>query len=45
MGVCLIILKDIPDNSIDVVITDPLYEINFMSKARDKPGISYNIDL
>ena len=27
---CLMIHKDIPDNSIDAVITDPPYEINFM---------------
>ena len=32
---CLIILKDIPNNSIDAVITDPPYETNFISKARD----------
>jgi DNA modification methylase len=30
MGVCLIILKDIPDDSIGAFITDPPYEINFM---------------
>jgi DNA modification methylase len=45
MGVCLIILKDIPDDSIGAFITDPPYEINFMSKTRDKTGISHNIDL
>jgi DNA modification methylase len=44
-GDCLIILKGIPYNSIDAVITDPPYEINFMSKTWDKTGISYNIDL
>jgi DNA modification methylase len=30
-GDCLIIIKDIPDNSVDAFITDPPYEINFMS--------------
>jgi DNA modification methylase len=41
---CLIILKDIPDNSIDAVITDPPYEINFMLRLGIKLEFP-NIDL
>jgi site-specific DNA-methyltransferase (adenine-specific) len=35
LGDCLEVLKTIPDNSIDAVITDPPYGIGFMGKAWD----------
>jgi len=38
-------LKKIPDNSIDSCVTDPPYELNFMSLAWDNTGIAYNISL
>lgn len=44
-GDSLDILKMIPDNCIDSIVTDPPYEINFMSKKWDGTGIAYNIDL
>jgi site-specific DNA-methyltransferase (adenine-specific) len=35
LGDCLEVLKTIPDNSIDSVVTDPPYGIGFMGKAWD----------
>lgn len=35
LGNCLETLKDIPDNSVDSVVTDPPYGISFMSKKWD----------
>jgi site-specific DNA-methyltransferase (adenine-specific) len=37
LGDCLEVLKTIPDNSIDAVITDPPYGIGFMNKEWDNP--------
>ena len=35
-GDCLEIMKQLPDNSIDTIITDPPYGISFMGKEWDK---------
>jgi len=35
-GDCLEVMKDIPNNSIDCVITDPPYGLGFMGKDWDK---------
>jgi site-specific DNA-methyltransferase (adenine-specific) len=35
-------LKHLPDNSVDSVVTDPPYELNFMSKSWDNSGIAYD---
>jgi DNA modification methylase len=37
LGDCLEVLKTIPDNSIDAVVTDPPYGIGFMNKEWDNP--------
>ena len=37
LGDCLEVLKTIPDNSIDSVVTDPPYGIGFMNKEWDNP--------
>lgn len=37
LGDCLKVLKTIPDNSIDAVITDPPYGLGFMNKEWDSP--------
>jgi len=37
------VLKDIPDNSIDSVVTDPPYGLTFMGKAWDGTGIEYDM--
>lgn len=45
IGDSLVVLKDIPDNSIDSVVTDPPYEIGFMGKSWDSTGIANNVEL
>jgi site-specific DNA-methyltransferase (adenine-specific) len=37
LGDCLEVLKTIPDNSIDSVVTDPPYGLGFMNKEWDSP--------
>lgn len=37
-GDCLEKLKELPDNSIDSIVTDPPYGIGFMNKEWDKPS-------
>jgi len=44
-GDCQKILKSFPEASIDAVITDPPYELGFMSKGWDKQGIAFNVSL
>jgi site-specific DNA-methyltransferase (adenine-specific) len=38
-------LKELPDNSIDSIVTDPPYELGFMGKAWDNTGIAYDVEL
>jgi len=42
---CLIALKDMEENSVDSIVTDPPYELGFMGKAWDNTGIAYRVDL
>ncbi len=44
-GSCLDRLKDLPDGSIDSIVTDPPYELGFMGKKWDSSGIAYNIEV
>lgn len=44
-GDSLLLLKELEDNSIDSIVTDPPYELGFMGKAWDKTGIAYNVGL
>lgn len=37
-GDCLDVLRELPDNCVDAVVTDPPYGIAFMGKAWDQPG-------
>ena len=39
------VLKELPDNSVDSVVTDPPYELGFMGKKWDNSGIAYNVTL
>ena len=41
LGSMLDVLDELPENSIDAVVTDPPYEINFMSKGWDNTGIVF----
>jgi site-specific DNA-methyltransferase (adenine-specific) len=38
-------LKELPNNSIDSIVTDPPYELGFMGKAWDNTGIAYDVEL
>jgi site-specific DNA-methyltransferase (adenine-specific) len=44
-GDCLEVLKTMPDNSVDSIVTDPPYELGFMGKKWDSTGIAYNVEL
>ena len=44
-GDCLIRLKELKDNSIDAIITDPPYELGFMGKKWDSSGIAYSVEM
>ena len=43
-GNMLDMLEDIEPNSIDAIITDPPYELNFMNKGWDNSGIAFQAD-
>jgi len=45
LGDCLEKMKDIPDESIDAVITDSPYGIGFMSKGWDRTGIANSVEM
>lgn len=38
-------LRELPDESIDAVVTDPPYELGFMGKKWDASGIAYRVEL
>lgn len=44
-GDCQVVLKELPDNSVDSCVTDPPYELGFMGKHWDNTGIAYNVDM
>lgn len=44
-GDCLEVLKTLPQNSVDSIVTDPPYELGFMGKSWDKTGIANNVEL
>lgn len=44
-GDCIEKLKELPDNSVDAIVTDPPYELNFMGKGWDISGIANNVDM
>jgi site-specific DNA-methyltransferase (adenine-specific) len=43
VGDCRQAMKEIPDNSIDSIVTDPPYELGFMGKGWDKSGIANDV--
>ena len=45
LGDSLVKLQDLDDCSIDAVITDPPYEISFMTKSWDSSGIAFSAEL
>ena len=38
-------MRSMPDNSVDAIVTDPPYEIGFMSKSWDSTGIAFNVEV
>lgn len=40
LGDCVEVLKGLSENSVDAVVTDPPYELNFMGKGWDATGIA-----
>jgi hypothetical protein len=44
-GDSLALLKALPSDSLDSIVTDPPYELGFMGRAWDKSGIAYNVEL
>jgi len=44
-GDCRDLLRALPDQSIDSIVTDPPYELGFMGKAWDSTGIAYQVDV
>lgn len=41
-GDCRSVLAELPDNSVDSIVTDPPYEIGLMSKKWDRSGIAFD---
>jgi site-specific DNA-methyltransferase (adenine-specific) len=41
-GDCRELIKAMPDNSVDSIVTDPPYELGFMGKAWDSSGVAYD---
>ena len=45
LGDCIDKLKELPENSVDSIITDPPYELGFMGKSWDNTGIANNVNM
>lgn len=45
MGDCRDLLKELPECSVDSIVTDPPYELGFMGKSWDATGIAYDVNL
>lgn len=41
-GDCREVMKTLPDNSVDSIVTDPPYELGFMGKGWDSSGIAFD---
>ena len=44
-GDCLDKLKELENNSVDSIVTDPPYELGFMGKSWDSTGVANNKDM
>lgn len=42
---CKTVISQLPDNSVDSIVTDPPYQTAFMNKAWDVTGIAYDTEL
>ena len=45
LGDCRERLKELPDCSVDSIVTDPPYELGFMGKSWDASGVAYDVEL
>lgn len=43
LGDCRERLKELPDCSVDSIVTDPPYELGFMGKSWDSTGVAYDV--
>ena len=45
-GDCIEVMRDLPDNSVDSIVTDPPYGLGFMGKAWDDlpPGLDFAVE-
>jgi DNA modification methylase len=44
-GDCREVMRTMPDNSVDAIVTDPPYELGFMGKAWDSTGVAYQVEV
>jgi len=44
-GDCLEVMPKIPADTMDSIVTDPPYELNFMGQKWDNTGISFNVEM
>ena len=42
---CILAMSEMPDNSVDSIVTDPPYELGFMGKSWDSTGIAFNVEV
>lgn len=45
LGDCIDVMRSLPSNSVDAIVTDPPYELGFMGKAWDASGIANNVEM
>ena len=43
LGDCIEVMRGMPDASVDSIVTDPPYELNFMGKSWDNSGIANSV--
>ena len=43
LGDCIEVMEEMPDDSVDSIVTDPPYELGFMGKSWDSTGIAFDI--
>lgn len=42
---CIQAMKEMAENSVDAIVTDPPYELGFMGKSWDSSGIAFNVEV
>ena len=42
---CIAAMRQMPDNSVDSIVTDPPYELGFMGKSWDSTGIANSVEM